>query len=141
MCWHRSHAIPSVSIGMLASRYRLRLNADFQRVRHEGKTWAHRLIVLSAAPNQREYSRFGFAVSRRVGKAVVRNRVRRRMREVVRLKRQTIRAGWDVVFVARPSAAQATYVQIEQAIDDLVRRAGLRQETDEKEQSNGVGRK
>jgi len=124
---------------MLASRYRLRSNADFQRVRHEGKTWVHRLIVMSAAPNQRDCSRFGFAVSKRVGKAVVRNRVRRRMREVVRLKRHTIHSGWDLVFVARPLAAQATYVQIEQAVDDLIKRAGLRREIDERDRSDGVG--
>lgn len=126
---------------MLASRYRLRLNADFQRVRHEGKTWTHRLIVMSAAPNRRDYSRFGFAASKRVGKAVIRNKVRRRMREVVRLKRQTIRAGWDLIFVARFSAAQATYAQIERAVDDLIKRAGLYRENHKREQSYGVGSK
>jgi len=106
-------------------KYRLRLNADFQRVRQEGQSWANRLMVLCALPNDLEHSRFGFAASKRIGKAVVRNRVRRRMREAVRLRRASIADGWDMVFIARPPIARATYAEIAQAIEELLRRAHL----------------
>ena len=106
-------------------KYRLRLNADFQRVRQEGKSWANRLVVLCALRNDLEHSRFGFAVSKRIGKAVVRNRVRRRMREAVRLRRTSIAEGWDMVFIARSSIERATYAEIVQAIEDLLGRANL----------------
>jgi ribonuclease P protein component len=106
-------------------RYRLRLNTDFQRVRQEGKSWANRLVVLCALPNDLEYSRFGFAVSKRIGKAVVRNRVRRRMREAVRLRRASIADGWDMIFISRSAIADVTYAEISGAIEDLLRRADL----------------
>ncbi len=106
-------------------KYRLRLNADFQRVRQNGKSWANHLMVLCALPNDLELSRFGFAVSKRIGKAVVRNRVRRRMREAVRLRRASIVEGWDIVFIARSATAHTTYPDICRAIDDLLRRAYL----------------
>jgi ribonuclease P protein component len=107
-------------------KYRLKLNADFQRVRQKGKSWANRLIVLCALPNDLQHSRFGFAASKRIGKAVVRNRVRRRMREAVRLRRALIAEGWDVVLIARPAIRRATYAEIAWAIEDLLRRANLR---------------
>jgi ribonuclease P protein component len=106
-------------------KYRLRRNSEFQRTRQEGKCWSHRLLVLCALRNDLSYSRFGFAASRRIGNAVARNRVRRRMREVVRLERQTISPGWDVVLVARAAIAQATYAETTLAVRQLVSRAGL----------------
>lgn len=106
-------------------KYRLRLNADFKRVRRRGKSWANQLMVLCALPNELEHSRFGFAASKRIGKAVVRNRVRRRMREAVRLRRGLIADGWDVVFIARSGIGRASYAEIVQGVEDLLRRAEL----------------
>jgi ribonuclease P protein component len=106
-------------------KYRLRLNADFQRVRQKGKSWANRLMVLCALPNDLEYSRFGFAASKRIGKAVVRNRARRRMREAVRLRRVVMSEGWDMVFIARSPIVGATYPEIAWAVEDLLKRADL----------------
>src|SRR4030067_346300 len=96
-------------------KYRLRFNADFQRVRQKGRSWANHLMVLSALPNDLEHSRFGFAASKRIGKAAVRNRARRRMREAVRLRLGLIASGWDVVLIARPAIRQATYAEITRA--------------------------
>jgi ribonuclease P protein component len=106
-------------------RYRLKLNADFQRVRQKGKSWVNRWIVLCALPNDLEHSRFGFAVSKRIGKSVVRNRIRRRMREAVRLHRPAIVDGWDLVFIARAPIVDATYSDIYHAVEELLRRADL----------------
>jgi ribonuclease P protein component len=111
----------------MRSKYRLRANADFQRVRREGRTWSHSLVVLAARPNGLDHSRFGFAVGRRVAKAARRNRIKRRMRESVRLRIQKgeIAAGWDLVFIARRPMLGASFQQVDQAIGLLLRRAGL----------------
>src|SRR5512136_1641290 len=107
-------------------KYRLRLSADFQRTRREGKAWTDHLMVLCALPNDLTYSRFGFAASKRIGKAVDRNRARRRMREAVRLCRGTLAEGWDMVFVARPPIVHAPYAEIVRAIQKLLSQAKLR---------------
>lgn len=108
-------------------KYRLRANADFQRLRREGQTQVHPLLVLSVLPNDLEHSRFGFAVGRRIGKAVTRNRIKRWMRELVRvrLQKHEIAAGWDVVFIARRSIREASFHQVDEAIGLVLRRAGL----------------
>ncbi len=76
-------------------------------------------------PNALPYSRFGFTASRRIGKAVVRNRSRRRMREIVRQRMAHIRPGYDVVFIARRRLVNASYEELVAAIESLLRRANL----------------
>ena len=105
---------------------RLTQRGQFSKVYSEGKSWANELLVMKALPNGLEQSRFGFSVSRRVGKAVVRNRVRRVLRECVRLT--PYKPGWDVVFIARSPASEADYHQLERAVEKLTRRANLREQ-------------
>lgn len=81
--------------------------------------------MLCILPNDLLSSRFGFSVSKRVGGAVLRNRVRRRLREIVRLRRPALAPGWDVVLIARPPVAQAEFRQIETAVERLLQQAGL----------------
>lgn len=108
-------------------KYRLRDSASFQSIRRDGHFLPHPLVVMSWLPNGLEYSRFGFSVGRRVGKAVQRNRVKRRLREAVRLRIQhgEIATGWDVVFVARYPMQEASFRQVDEAVGLLLRRAGL----------------
>lgn len=105
--------------------YRLRRRDRFEEIRRHGKCWTHRLLVLCVLPNELPGCRFGFSVSKRVGNAVMRNRVRRRLREIVRLRIPAITPGWDVVLIARPPAAQAEFRQIESAVERLLLQAGL----------------
>jgi ribonuclease P protein component len=109
----------------LKKRYHLRSNKQFQRVRQEGHSWAHPLVVLCALPNDLGHSRFGFSVSHWVGKAVVRNRAKRLMREATRLRQGNIKEGWDLVFIARHPIREASFKQVDQAVEQLLRRAGL----------------
>lgn len=106
-------------------RHRLKRSADFQRVRALKRSWAHPLLVLYAAPNDLEVTRVGISTSKRVGKAVVRNRVKRLIREAVRRLLPSIPPGRDLVFVARPAIAEASYEQVSQAVTILLGRARL----------------
>jgi ribonuclease P protein component len=109
----------------LKREYRLRGRDRFEEVRRHGKCWTHRLLVLCVSPNQLPGSCFGFSVSKRVGNSVTRNKVRRRLREIVRLRIPAIAPGWDVVLIARPPAAQAEFRQIENAVERLLLQSGL----------------
>jgi ribonuclease P protein component len=105
--------------------HRLRDNQRFQRVKKEGRSWSQFLLVLCALPNGLEYSRFGFSVSKRVGKAVVRNRVKRLLREATSARETLVVPGQDLVFVARGPMGEAGYREVDQAVEQLLTQAGL----------------
>ncbi len=88
-----------------------------------GKAWVDNLIVIKALPNELEFSRYGFSVAKEIGKAVVRNRVRRLLKEIASLA--NIKPGWDIVFIARPNAATADYHQLKKSMEKLLFRAHL----------------
>ncbi|MCH8864168.1 MAG: ribonuclease P protein component [Chloroflexi bacterium] len=96
---------------------------QYALVYREGSSWVDRLVVMKALPNSLDLTRCGFSVSRRVGSAVVRNRVKRRLREILRLT--PLPSGWDIVFIARPRVAAARYDNIEKSVRGLLARAGL----------------
>lgn len=106
-------------------KYRLRRNSDFQRVRHVGQSYASPLLVLAFLRNNLTQSRFGFVVSKKLGKAVRRNKIKRRIREATRLRLENISSGYDLVFIARQRAAQASYWELAAAVEQLVKRANL----------------
>jgi len=106
-------------------KYRLTDNEQFQRVRKDGRSWAHPLLVLCALPNDLTHSRFGFAISQRIGKSAVRNRVKRLIREATRLRQPAIAPGWDLVFIARGPIREADFSQVEAAVVQLLKRARL----------------
>ncbi|MBI2861663.1 MAG: ribonuclease P protein component [Chloroflexi bacterium] len=107
--------------------YRLTENKQFERVRREGRSWVGRYAILYAAPNGMEQTRAGFSVSKRVGKAVRRNRAKRLMREALRQLYRALVPGWDLVFSARTQASQGDYRSIAEGIVSLLKRAGLLQ--------------
>ena len=96
---------------------------QYALVYQQGSSWVSSLIVMKALPNGLSLSRYGFSVSKRVGKAVTRNRVKRLLREILRLA--PLELGWDVIFIARPTAAKANYASLEKSVGDLLSRAQL----------------
>ena len=78
---------------------------------------------MKALPNGLGLSRWGFSITKRVGKAVQRNRLKRLLREITRL--QLVKPGWDIVFIVRPAAAAADYHQLEESVMGLLQRARL----------------
>ncbi|MDP2743673.1 MAG: ribonuclease P protein component [Dehalococcoidia bacterium] len=95
--------------------------ADFARVYREGRSWANSLLVLRALHNGLPCNRYGLVVSKSVGGAVVRNLLKRRLRESLRV--MSLRQGWDVVCIARSGSASANYPRLKQALDELLGRA------------------
>ncbi len=112
---------------------RLRRSRDFRRVWDEGRSWAHPLFIVWAAPHERYEPRIGIIASRKVGKAVQRNRARRLLREAARLLYPQVAAGWDIVLVARAPIVRAKGEEVKSAMRSLFREAGLLRSTEVEE--------
>lgn len=105
---------------------RLKLRREFDRVRTEGRVVRGGLLMLGVLLLEEEKCfRLGIITSRRVGGAVVRNRVRRRLREIVRRQQSALRNGVWFVAIARPAAAGATSAALEEEWSRLAQRAEL----------------
>lgn len=109
----------------MQKRHRLKKSAEFQRVRALKQSWAHPLLVLYVAPNDLGVTRIGISVSKRIGKAVVRNRAKRLIREAARQYLPVLPPGRDLVFIARSGMAEASYEQVSRAVESLLSRARL----------------
>jgi ribonuclease P protein component len=97
--------------------------AQFAQVFSRGDSLANKLIVMKTLPNGLTLSRYGLSVGRRVGGAVVRNRAKRLLREIMRLTQ--LKPGWDIVLITRTPAAGSRYGELEKAVKDLLGRAQL----------------
>ena len=102
----------------------LKLNHIFQRLYHT-RGFADGLLVLYARKNRTGGNRVGITVSKKLGKAHVRNRTRRRLREVYRLNEADFCPGWDIVVVARSKAVEAPFDQLTGSYLALAKKAGI----------------
>ena len=106
-------------------RLRLHRNADFQRLRQDGTVKRHPELIISYAPNTLPHNRYGFITAKRLGNAVKRNRVRRLLREAVRLQHPHLKPGYDVIFISRPAIVGQPFQHVQRIVYDLCRRANL----------------
>ncbi len=102
----------------------LKLNHIFQRL-YRSRGQANGLLVLYARPNRSQANRVGITVSKKLGKAHIRNRVRRRLREIYRLNEDKFLPGWDIVVVARSKAIDADFEKLTRAYLQLAEKAGI----------------
>lgn len=107
----------------MRKKHRLHGRRGFQTAYQKGQTWTNELFVLKALPNGLPHNRFGFAVGKRLGNAVVRNRLRRRLRELVRVL--ALQEGYDVILVARRPAVEADFDYLRAAVSGIFKRANL----------------
>jgi len=105
-------------------------NEQYSAVYAGGRLISGGPLSIRYIPNELDFSRYGFIVSKRVGKAVVRNRVKRRLREI--LRQTALKPGWDVVFYTRPAAAAAGFDGLKGVTLGLLKKARLLMENYEK---------
>lgn len=107
----------------------LRRKADFDAIGRAGSVRSTRLLVLRYLRTDRAETRIGMSTPRTLGGAVQRNRVRRRLRELVREqlreRQDTMSTGWDLLLIARPEAATASHAELRAALRSLVERSGI----------------
>ena len=116
---------PRGSFSSLKNR-RLTHRSEYERVRRDGATQRGKLLMLNVALVENSGpSRAGFVTSRRIGGAVVRNRIRRRFREMVRQHQHELRGGFWFVLIAKNEAASASYRSLEDEWLRLSRRASI----------------
>jgi ribonuclease P protein component len=105
---------------------RLTQTAEFTAVKFQGKTFRGPLLVLGVLVQKEEKAfRAGFITTKRLGGAVLRNRVRRRLRDVVRKEQGRLRSGFWIVLVARSAAARASYQELKDEWLRLAERASI----------------
>lgn len=96
-------------------RTTIKQNYEFRRMYAKAKSGVSPYLVVYFRPNKRGHNRLGVTVSAKLGHAVVRNRVRRRIREIFRLSQGQLKQGYDVIVVARGRSVQAEYKELERA--------------------------
>lgn len=115
---------PSLRKGVL----RLRTQRDFERMRREGRSWSHRLLVLVTCPNSSPVTRVGVIAGGKLGSAVVRNRARRLMHEALRRHAPRLAPGWDLLLIARAAIVPVKMQEVADALEQLLRQANVMME-------------
>jgi ribonuclease P protein component len=98
---------------------------DFAAIQGAGATRSHPLFTVRSLQTDLETTRFGLSTGRRLGGAVVRNRVRRRLREVLRVMAPSFQPGWDVLIIARPAIVGVDQDGLAEALQRTLSRCGV----------------
>ena len=99
--------------------------SDFEALQRDGVSSGTPVVAVRVRRTDLAETRFGISTSKRVGSAVIRNRARRRIREVLRASLHRMTPGWDVLVVARPPIVDADYEALAATIDRLLRKRGV----------------
>ncbi len=109
-------------------RCTLKKNSDFRRLYAKGKSAVNPYVVVYSRRNREQHNRLGYTVSTKLGHAVVRNRVRRRLREIYRLNSRLFKSGYDIIIVARMRCVGAEYRKLEAAVLEACKKLELLEE-------------
>lgn len=109
---------------------KIRKNSHFRFIYNRGKSFSDSYLVLYIFKNNKSINRLGISVSKKVGKSVVRSRVKRLIRENYRLNKDGLKKGYDVIFLARQRASKASFHEIRKSMLYLMHKSGLTNEGD-----------
>jgi ribonuclease P protein component len=96
--------------------YRLKSNMEFQKIYNKGKNYWNRNLILFVKKNDLGYTRVGYTITKKIGNSVVRNRIRRQMKEVYRLNFYRIEKGYDLIFIPKKNIIDISFKELESAI-------------------------
>lgn len=129
-----AQSIPAAQLAFFMES--LKKNADFKNCYNTGRSYVNKYLVLYVCGNGLEKNRVGISVSKKVGNSVVRHRTTRLVRESYRLHEQEFISGRDLVFVARVRSKEAGFFEIERALLQLMKKAGIRDSYAENDKKN-----
>ncbi len=104
---------------------KLKKNYEFKKVYNERKYYVDRYVVMYIIRNNTDFNRIGFSVSKKIGKSVTRNRVKRQMKEAYRRYADRTKSGYDIVFTARAGIGSVGFSVIENSIITILKKAKL----------------
>lgn len=111
---------------MLPKENRLKREKDFERVFKKGKRFKGRFLFLRVLKSDLSESRFGFIVSKKISKkAVVRNKIKRRLREIIRSKLLDVKGGFDILIISLSGIENKEFKEVEEEVDEILKRTGI----------------
>jgi len=112
----------------MEKKYKVRSNREYRTIYDKGRSKANRNLVVFYKANGLNYSKIGFTATKKLGKAVTRNRVRRLMKESYRQINTDIKPGYDIIILARVSATEIDFKAMKSAVGHVLKIANLRKE-------------
>lgn len=109
----------------MSEMHGLRSNMEFRRVYSKGKNYWNRNLVLYISKNDLGYNRVGYSITKKIGNSVVRNRIRRRMKEIYRLNFQGLKGNYDLILIPKRNVVDLSYKDLESAMFHILRLAGI----------------
>ncbi|MBZ2175698.1 ribonuclease P protein component [Schnuerera sp. xch1] len=106
-------------------KFRLRSNQEFKKVYQNGKNYWNRNLIMYARRNGLDYSRIGFTVTKKIGNSVVRNRVKRRMKEIFRKNFDNIKGKYDIILIPKKNVVNIKYSDLESAMLHILKLANI----------------
>lgn len=109
----------------MEKRFRLRKNMEFKKVYNGGKNFWNRNLVLYIKKNNLEEPRLGITITKKVGNAVVRNKIRRRIKEIYRLNLHRIKGGYDLIIIPKKNVVDISFKDLESALNHILKRSNM----------------
>lgn len=112
----------------MEKKFRIRKSMEFKKVYNGGKNYWNRNLILYTRLNKLEESRIGITITKKIGNAVVRNKIRRRIKEIYRLNFYRIKGGYDLVFIPKKNVVDISYKELESAVIHILKISSMLKE-------------